>query len=266
MIRHAVAVLLLWLAAPGLASAAAASPAPVQVMIVGVFHMSNPGHDIHNLQVDDVLAPKRQAEIEAIGKALSRFRPTLVAAEWDAPVVAERYPKYLAGTLPPSHNEVVQLGFRLAKANGARMAGIDADGDFLYEPVVAYAKAHGQDDLLATTDAEIVRNVQTEARLLATSGISAVLRYLNDPQRLKGDNAFYRTTLKLGGGAEQPGVQLLTGWYRRNFLICAQLLQLARPGDRVVVFFGSGHAFLLRQCVQETPGYQLVEPNAYLPR
>jgi len=266
MLRQAVAMLSLWLAVPGLASAAPAAPAPVQVMIVGVFHMSNPGHDMHNLQVDDVLAARRQAQIAAIDKALSRFYPTLVAAEWDAPVVAERYPKYLAGTLAPSHNEVVQLGFRLAKANGARMAGIDADGDFLYEPLEAYAKAHGQTDLLAAMDGDTVRQVQTEARLLAGPGISAVLRYLNDPQRLKGENAFYRTALKIGDGARQPGVDLDTGWYRRNFLICAQLLQLAKPGDRVVVFFGSGHAFLLRQCVQETPGYQLVEPNAYLPR
>ena len=58
----------------------------------------------------------------------------------------------------------------------------------------------------------------------------------------------------------------LTAWYRRNFLICANLLQLSRPGDRIVVFYGAGHAFLLRQCVQETPGFKLVEPNDYLPR
>jgi hypothetical protein len=49
-------------------------------------------------------------------------------------------------------------------------------------------------------------------------------------------------------------------------LICANLVQLARPGDRIVVFYGSGHAFLLRQCVAETPGFRLVEANAYLPR
>ena len=33
-----------------------------------------------------------------------------------------------------------------------------------------------------------------------------------------------------------------------------------------MVFYGSGHAFLLRQCVSETPGFRLVEPNDYLPR
>lgn len=66
--------------------------------------------------------------------------------------------------------------------------------------------------------------------------------------------------LRLG----EPGVNLLTAWYRRNFEICANLLKFAQPGDRVVVFYGYGHAFLLRQCAQETPGYELVEPNDYL--
>jgi hypothetical protein len=44
------------------------------------------------------------------------------------------------------------------------------------------------------------------------------------------------------------------------------LIQHARVGDRVVVFYGSGHALLLRQCVSETPGFALVEANDYLPK
>jgi hypothetical protein len=48
------------------AALAAELPArPVEVMVVGVFHMANPGHDLHNLKVDDVLEPKRQGEIAA---------------------------------------------------------------------------------------------------------------------------------------------------------------------------------------------------------
>jgi hypothetical protein len=56
----------------------------------------------------------------------------------------------------------------------------------------------------------------------------------------------------------------MTAWYRRNFLICANLMQLSQPGDRIVVFYGDGHALLLRQCVSETPGMALVEPDDYL--
>jgi hypothetical protein len=264
MIRIA-AVMSLMLAAPAVA-APPPTPAPVEVMIVGGFHMSNPGHDLHDAQVPDVLTPKYQAQIVAVDDALARFKPTLVAAEWDAETVAERYPKFLNGALPPSRNEVVQLGFRLAKQTGAAMHGVDTDGDFPYGPVQDYAKAHGETAILDASNADSQTQVDTETRLLNTEGVSAVLRYLNDPERLKGDNAFYRDALKVGGGKDQPGADLLTAWYRRNFLICANLIQLAKPGDRMVVFYGSGHAFLLRQCVAETPGFKLVEANDYLPR
>ena len=92
----------------------AADDAPVEVMIVGGFHMSG-GHDMHNTVVDDVLAPKRQAEIQAVVNGIAKFKPTAMAVEWDAPYVPPKYADYLAGKLATSHNEVVQLGFRLAK-------------------------------------------------------------------------------------------------------------------------------------------------------
>lgn len=262
MFIQAVAALLL-AAAP---VSAAPAPKPVEVMIVGGFHMSNPGRDLHNVAADDMLAPKRQAEIAAVNAALARFHPTVVAAEWDAETVAKRYPAYLDGSLKPSKNEVVQLGFRLAKTSGAKMIGVDVETDFPYEPVQAYAKAHGQDAVLEAADALVVKKVAEEQRLVDHSSVSAVLRYLNDPVRLKDDNAWYRSVLRIGGGADQPGAALLTAWYGRNFQICANLIQAVKPGDRMVVFYGSGHAFLLRQCVQETPGLKLVEPNAFLPK
>ena len=239
---------------------------PVAVMIVGDFHTSNPGRDLHNVQSDDMLAPSRQAEIAAAVAGLARFRPTEVDVEWDADTVAQRYGAYLKGTLPPSHNEVVQLGFRLAQASGASVHGVDVDGDFPYDAVQAYAKAHGEDDVLASANATVEGFVQQQDTLLKSGTVSGVLRWLNDPVLAKDGNAFYRTMLKVGGGAQQPGADLLTAWYKRNFYICANIVQLAKPGDRIVAFFGSGHEFLLRQCVSEMPGYRLVEPNDYLPK
>jgi hypothetical protein len=247
-------------------AAQAAQPAPVEVMVVGDFHMSNPGADQHNVTVDDVLAPARQAEIQKVTDALAKFRPTVVAAEWPAGTVAERWPKFVDGSLPASRNEVVQLGFRLARQTGARMIGVDVDGDFPYEAVEAYAKAHGQEAVLAAGHADIAAMVAEQDKVLREKGVSSTLRYLNDPVRVARDNAFYRAMARIGGGDEQPGVELLTAWYKRNFAICANLVQAAKPGDRMVVFYGSGHTFLLRQCVAETPGLKLVEPNAWLPR
>lgn len=138
-------VLLGALIAVGDATAQAASrPAPTKVMIVGTFHLDNPGRDVFNVQVDDVLSERRQAELAGIATALARFAPTEVMVEWPEALTDERYASFRAGKLPPSRNEVVQLGFRLAALRELeRVRGIDVEGDFPFEPVKAYASSHG---------------------------------------------------------------------------------------------------------------------------
>ena len=146
------------------------------------------------------------------------------------------------------------------------MYGIDVDGEFPYDAVDAYAKAHGETALLEAANAQVEQFVKNQDALLKTGAVARVLRFLNDPVQLENGNGFYRMLLRIGGGSNQPGAELLTAWYKRNFLICANLVQQAKPGDRVVVFYGSGHSFLLRQCISEMPGYRLAEPNDYLPK
>lgn len=267
MMLRAVVFAVLVSLAPAAALAEAEAQTPVEVMIVGNFHMANPGHDLHNVKVRDVLDSEVQAQIAQVTDALARFRPTKIAAEWPADVTHERYARYLDGTLPPSRNEVVQFGYRLAKTAGlSDVYGVDADGDFPYDGVEAWAKAHGESAILEAEGAKVEAMTRAVESEINDHGVAATLRYINDPARLAGDNGFYREMLRIGAGKEQPGADLATAWYRRNFMICANLIQLARPGDRIVVFYGYGHAFLLRQCVQETPGFRLVEPNDWLPK
>ncbi len=250
-----------------LAAGAARADEPVRVMVLGTVHLSNTNLDALNVAVDDVFAEKRQAELAEVDAALARFAPTAVALEWPSETVAERYPQYLAGTLEPSRNEVVQIGFRLARTAGVdRVHGIDVEGDFPFDPVIAYAQAHGQTPIIDAAMASLEAAVAATQQVVDTQSIGALLAHLNDPGRLAADHGFYRTLLRIGGGAEQPGVALLAAWQKRNLETCARLIQLARPGDRIVVLFGAGHAFLLRQCVSETPGFELVDPLEFLPR
>jgi hypothetical protein len=253
---------LLTIAAP----LAAQAQEPVTVMIVGVYHMNNPGKDIHNAHVDDVLTPKRQTEIGATVDTLARFHPTRVDLEWSAADAAKAYDQYVKGTLPPSRSESVQLGFRLAKQTGASVQGIDELMDFPYAAVEAYAKAHGVTPILDAANAKIQALVTEEQHRVDTDTIPHVLRWMNDPAFAHQINNFYVTMLKIGSGTEQPGADLLAAWNRRNFHICANLVQYAKPGDRIVVIYGAGHEFLLRRCISEMPGYELVEANDYLPQ
>ena len=239
--------------------------APVQVMVLGMFHMANPGHDLHNQKVPDVLAPEQQAQLAKVAQALAGFKPTRIEVEWDKQTASERYPKFLAGKLAPSRNEVVQIGFRLAQLAHAEVSGIDVDGDFPFDAVQSWATAHGKRKELDAMGAQVEEEVQAHAKALAERGIAGELRLINDPSAIARGHQFYRALLQFGDGDQQPGAKLLTAWYERNFLICARLAQEVKPGDRVVVMFGAGHAFLLRQCVSEMPGWKLVEPNDYLP-
>ncbi|WP_269714090.1 DUF5694 domain-containing protein [Caulobacter sp. NIBR2454] len=262
-----------WISGAVLAAAAlpvhAAQRAPVEVMIVGAFHMSNPGADINNATYEDVLTPKQQAGVVRTVDALAKFKPTRIAVEWPQKITAERYTEYLQTGLKghrSERNEVVQLGYRLAKQTGAVIEGVDVDGNFPYGPVKEYAAAHNQNAFLDSHMVGIKAQMKAQETLFAKGGTPAVLRHLNTQDQIRAGQDFYRQIGLIGGGDEQPGAALLTGWYERNFKICARILQPAKPGDRIVVIYGAGHSFLLRQCVIETPGFKLVEANAWLPK
>src|SRR5687767_11357575 len=116
-----------------------------QVLVIGTYHMSNPGLDPINIRADDVLTPKRQREIAA---RVARFRPTKVAIElpWGRDSTANAfYLRYVAGSHTPDRTEMQQLGFRIAKAAGLpRVHGVDYRLDVNIAGVMVAALMGGQ--------------------------------------------------------------------------------------------------------------------------
>ncbi len=51
------------------------------ILVLGTFHLANHNKDMFNVQADDMLAPKRQAEIAALVESLKAFQPTKIAVE-----------------------------------------------------------------------------------------------------------------------------------------------------------------------------------------
>ena len=60
-------------------------------------------------------------------------------------------------------------------------------------------------------------------------------------------------------------MELNAAWAKRNFGICARLLQALKPGDRAVVFYGQGHVPQLAACLRSALGVAVVEPGMFLP-
>lgn len=230
-------------------------PPMVEVLVLGTYHMDNPGRDIFNMKADDVLAPKRQAEIRELLDVLTRFRPNKIAieADSDSPKI-KQYQDYLAGKYELGRDERDQIGFQLGKElNLAKIYGIDADGDFPFPAVQDYAKANGREKELESLMAQAGKTVQDENEFLKSHSVLQMLLRMNSSEAVRRGLAAYAMFAHFGEEYNYPGARLLTEWYQRNMRIHTHLLNVIEPGDRVLVVFGAGHLGLLRQAVQADP-------------
>jgi len=255
------------------ADAKGQAPAPVEVMVLGSYHMDNPGRDLTNARIDPVTTPERQKELEAVAEGLARFRPTAVAVERVASdqqsLVDQGFARFTPAELLRNNDERVQVGYRLAKRAGVtRVYAVDADGDFPFEGVQAWAAANGRK---AELDREMAKPAALTERFTAgqkNRSVAQMLRTNNlqtrDGAELSQGNSYYQL-LRFGQGKDQPGAKLNAAWYERNAVIFANLLRVAKPGDRILMLYGGGHAYWLRHFVGAMPGYRLVDPERYLP-
>jgi len=233
------------------AHAAKADAPRAEVLVLGVYHMANPGRDVFNVQADDILSPKRQEEIAELVAVLARFHPTKIAVEADfgRDAVPKRYAEYVAGRHELSRNEIEQVGFRLAKELGhATVYPVDADGDFPWPRVVNFAKATGQSAALDALMEEIGAWVKAQGEFLKTHTVLETLRFMNSDARMAQDVGFYYREARFGEPGDYAGPDLLAEWYRRNVRIYNNVTKvIATPEERVLVIFGAGHLGWLRQ-------------------
>lgn len=257
---------LLSVAASALAQPAGApKPAPpsarAEILVLGVYHMANPGRDIFNTQADDVLTPKRQAEIAQLIEALKRFKPTRIAIEADASSrrIEREFPDYLAGKHTLSRNEIDQIGYRLAKELGHKaIYGVDAEFDFPYQRLVNYAKGSGRSQELDSLMAGWGEMTKAQSAYLASHTILETLLFMNADDRVAQDVGLYYRVGQVGESQDWAGADLVSDWFRRNMRIYSNVAQLAdSPDQRVLVIFGNGHLGWLRHDFASNPRLRL---------
>jgi hypothetical protein len=246
--------------------AQSAPPAPrAEILILGTYHMGNPGHDLANIQADDVRAPKRQQELAELIEVLKKFNPTKIAIE--SGVGTDRRPQqyadYLAGKYTLTTNEIDQVGFRLAKELGhKKIYPVDEDGDFPFMRVTNYAKANGMADKLDALMADSKANVQAEDAYLKSHTILQMLERMNSDESAAKSMAWYMQVVRFSEPYEYAGADLLASWFQRNARIYSNIVKLADPAqerapERILVIYGAGHLTLLRQLTAEDPGMRL---------
>ena len=243
------------------ALAPAAPPQRAEILVLGTYHMANPGRDVFNMSADDVLAPKRQAEIAELLEVLKRFKPTKIAIE--STVYEDRRPKqyadYLAGKYTLTANEIEQVGFRLAKELGMKaIYPVDIDGEYPMQRVINFAKAKGQSQIMDRLMSDVGEMVKEQDAYLKSHTILETLLLMNDDKTAAQDVGFYFREARLGEPGDYAGPDLLASWYQRNIRIFNNIAAIIEsPNERVLVIYGAGHLGWLRQDVENDPSMRL---------
>ena len=242
-----------------------------KIIILGTYHMANPGLDVNNLESDDVLAPKRQKEILEIISQLTEFNPTKVAIEskyqskYDT-LNNANYGKYLKGDFELTSNETHQIAFRLAKEAGhSQLYALDAKGKFDFDAMTGYAQSNGQMGFLQEMQAWMGEFMEEEQEFMDKNSVKDILLRMNEDERLKAGHSMYIKMLEVGKNTDYPGSDIVTDWHERNFKIFSNILRVTEnSGERMILLIGAGHAPILRDLVRYHPDWELVEVSEYL--
>lgn len=241
-------------------------PTPV-VMVVGTHHFANPNRDKVQMNFDDPLAPRRQAEIRDLVERLARFHPTKIAIEapYGSTDAVERFTRYRAGQYELGPDEIDQIAFRLAQRLGQqRIYPVDYRIGINFDTVLAYADAHGQTDKAAKVRGMFSALGRVFSDRLGDSLLD-IYRFENSQAVLDLNQAMYGYLAEIGVGDDYVGTEQLNRWYQRNSRIATNILRtIDSPNDRVLVLFGSGHAYLLHEILSHSPTIRLEPVASYL--
>ena len=258
------------------------------IMILGSSHLANPGMDTFNYKMDDVLAPKRQREIEELVRLLKSYQPTKIAFEQDPSADTElnaNYQGYLKGTYELQRDESDQIGFRLAKQMGhSKVYGVDywpwpdnhpffPDGfDWDLIDYQKFAKTHNQEHLLPpppTTEGKVIQDESGVTWIEPEKYVSIIDMYIqdNEPEgRSESHQRYIRWIARVGLGDQYPGANWVAhSWYDRNLKIYVNLTRITESvDDRILLLIGAGHVYLVQQFLEESGDYIVESPLKYL--
>lgn len=266
----------------------------IDVMLLGTYHMDNPGLDTVNVEADDVLDPQRQRELQRLIDHLAGWEADLVAVERPQARQAELndlFDRYRDGSLAydeeaelePLHprredptaecrSEVVQVGFRLAdRLDHDRVAAIDYPMSMAvnFDPEERDRLDHAAFHRRATNrlDLDLADQEEYKETLdahLAESTVAEHLTFLNREQNLRPNHEWMFADALAGPEERYVGARMLTAWYERNLRMLENLWRAGAEARRILLLVGTGHVRILRHLLDEAPMFRHRTPMPLL--
>ncbi|WP_421978812.1 DUF5694 domain-containing protein [Roseivirga seohaensis] len=244
----------------------------IKVLNVATFHF---GYTTDANKVDfDEEDRKTQEEIRALSKMLAEFKPTIICIEnhpqYDAEI-NRVYQEYLndPSQLNTNYGERSMVAFDVARLNNvSQLYGIDSYMDYNYligEQIVNTIDSATYRDYMnnpfknSPELAELDKNFDNLPLL-------EKLRFYNHPKvldfniNINADNLLYVGTEDNFEGADEAAK-----FYQRNLRIYSNLNRIPMTkDDRVFILMGAAHASFLRELLERSPKFEMVNTLDYL--
>ena len=238
-----------------------------QLVLLGVYHFSNPGLDVVKVETDNVLSTRRQGEIKAVVEALKGYKPDRIFIEYlpnQQSRIDSLYQQYRQGKLRERTDEVAQLAFRLADAlnlSPGQIRCVDSPGDFPYDSLVQVANTTGQQAILAQLQTQMESYSRWFNAYLPAHTVREILKAMNTPLAYRTDLTTYSGLLNQVGNAQNTVGSYVAGeWWKRNMAIQGHILRgmATEKAQKGLVIFGAGHVAVLNQLFKLDPHYELI--------
>ena len=250
----------------------------IQVLNVGFFHFGTTS-DATKVDFDENNA-KEQEEIRQLSILLANFKPTIICLEYLPEIDNEINTAYQGFSKNPSelntqYGELSMVGFDVARLSGLhKVYGIDnhmgynySVGDYI-ENSPELTNAIDPVTYLEITNNPLKAYPEMEKRNNNFDNLSLLekLALINNPIMLdyslnaNADKLFYVGIDENFVGADQAAL-----FYHRNMKIYSNLNRIKmNKNDRVLVLMGSAHTAMLREFMNRSPKFEMVNTLKYL--
>lgn len=241
----------------------------IKVLFVGSFHFHYPGLDSHvtaDREKIDVLSASKNKELSDLVKYIEKFKPNKIAIEavpdWNA---TQKLREFKAGAHQLERDERYQLGMRIAtdlKLDTLYAIDDNSMVSDLSKEIPAYFKNLFKDYDYKSDDPYSKmygKWYEREDRMRSEMTLLDYFKYTNSRSYHQlGHGAYLVGDFKLDNNRGADALAI--NWYSRNLRIFRNLQSISESHkDRILVIFGNGHGAILRQLLESSPEYEIVE-------
>lgn len=239
----------------------------VKVILLGTFHYGATS-DKGKTPFPDLFSSKRQKELDTIAKKLAKFNVDKFFLE--TPVSRQNrqdslFAKYKSKTLTDTtalRDEQVQIAFRTAVINNAKLIATDIRQELPYAQIEKYEKDHQNDTTNSYPFFDIKYPFTVKQKKLNELSLLQYYIQLNNAYNRQAHMFDYiHYALGYGKGADYVGEAFALSWYDRNLKIFTNILRNTdvKNDKVVVVLYGSSHTALIRHFFEDHPYFEIVE-------